>query len=151
MQRRDFIKGMAAAGTIATIGRRAHAVVKGWREFEITYRNVKDLATAVRVWVPVPQDALDYQRVVDLGWRSSVATHVLWETTSRAPIVSAAWTEPSIAREIEVIAQVAIRDRSGFYLDAAREERHDHRNSRRRPRSPFSPTDRPPSRRPAQS
>ena len=27
MQRRDFIKGMAAAGTIATIGRRAHAVV----------------------------------------------------------------------------------------------------------------------------
>jgi len=123
MQRRDFIKGMAAAGTIATIGRRAHAVVKGWREFEITYRiNVKDSATAVRLWVPVPQDALDYQRVVDLSWRSSVATHVLWETTSRAPIVSAAWTEPSIAREIEVIAQVATRDRSGFYLDASQEE-----------------------------
>src|ERR1700730_6141216 len=113
---------MAAAGTIATIGRRAHAVVKGWREFEITYRiNVKDSATAVRLWVPVPQDALDYQRVSHLGWRSSVATHVLWETTSRAPIVSAAWTEPSIAREIEVIAQVATRDRSGFYLNASQE------------------------------
>src|SRR6266404_8297623 len=144
MQRRDFIKSVVAAGTIAAVGRRAHAAAKGWREFEITYRiNLKDSATAVRLWIPVPQDALDYQRVVDLSWRSSVATHVLWETTSRAPIVSAAWTEPSIAREIEVIAQVAIRDRSGFYLDAAREERHDHRNSRRRPRSPFSPTDRP--------
>ena len=123
MQRRDFIKGMAAAGTIATIGRRAHAVVKGWREFEITYRiNVRDSATAVQLWVPVPQDALNYQRVVDLSWRSPVATHVLWETTSRAPIVSAAWTEPSIAREIEVIAQVATRDRSGFCPDTSQEE-----------------------------
>src|SRR3984893_3256947 len=122
MQRRDFIKGMAAAGTIGTIGRRAHGVVKVWRDFEINYRiNVKDSATAVRLWVPVPQDALDYQRVVDRGCRCSVATHVLWETTSRAPIVSAAWTEPSIAREIEVIAQVATRDRSGFYLNASQE------------------------------
>ena len=123
MQRRDFIKGVAAAGTVAAIGRRAHAVVKGWREFEITYRiNVKDSATAVQLWVPVPQDALDYQRVIDLSWRSPVATHVLWEATSRAPIVSAAWIEPSIAREVEIIAQVATRDRSGFYPDASHEE-----------------------------
>src|ERR1700730_10426512 len=123
MQRRDFIKGMAAAGTIGTIGRRAHGVVKVWRDFEINYDiSVKDSAAAVRLWVPVPQDALDYQRVSHLGWRSSVATHVLWETTSRAPIVSAAWTEPSIAREIEVVARVATRDRSGFYPDASQEE-----------------------------
>jgi len=73
MQRRDFIKSMAGAGAVAAIGRRGHAAVKGWREFEITYRiNVKDSATAVRLWVPVPQDALDYQRVVDLSWRSPV-------------------------------------------------------------------------------
>ena len=127
MQRRDFIKSMAGAGAVAAIGRRGNAAVKGWREFEITYRiNVKDSATAVRLWVPVPQDALDYQRVVDLSWRSPAATHVLWETTSRAPIVSAAWTEPSMAREIEVIAQVATHDRSGFYPDASHEELVEH-------------------------
>src|SRR5437016_2953396 len=119
MQRRDFIKSVVAAGTIAAVGRRAHAAAKGWREFEITYRiNLKDSATAARLWVPVPQDALDYQRVVDLSWRSPGATHVLWEATSRAPIVSAAWTEPNIPREFEVIARVATRDRSGFYPDA---------------------------------
>jgi hypothetical protein len=123
MQRRDFIKSAAVAGTIAAIGRRAHATAKGWREFEITTRvDLKDSATAVRLWLPVPQDALDYQRLIDLSWRSPVATHVLWEATSRAPIVAAAWMEPGIAREIEVIARVATRDRSGFYPDASQEE-----------------------------
>ena len=75
MQRRDFIKSVAAAGTIAAVGRRAHAAAKGWREFEITTRvDLKDSATAVRLWLPVPQDALDYQRVIDLSWRSPVAS-----------------------------------------------------------------------------
>jgi hypothetical protein len=45
--------------------------------------------------VPVPQDALDYQRITDLSWRSPAVTHVLWEEISRAPIVAAAWMEPS--------------------------------------------------------
>jgi hypothetical protein len=69
MQRRDFIKSVAAAGIIGTGGRRAHTAEMGWRQFEITYRiNIKDSAsdTDVRLWVPVPQDALDYQRVLDL-------------------------------------------------------------------------------------
>jgi transglutaminase-like putative cysteine protease len=123
MRRRDFMTSLAAAGTVTTVGRRAHTAAKGWREFEITYRiDIQDSPAAVRLWVPVPQDALDYQRVVDLSWRSSGATHFLWETTSRAPIVSAAWTEPGIAREIEVVARVATRDRSGFYPDASHEE-----------------------------
>ena len=72
MQRRDFIKSVAAAGIIGTGGRRAHTAETGWRQFEITYRiNIKDSAsdTDVRLWVPVPQDALDYQRVLDLSWR----------------------------------------------------------------------------------
>src|SRR3984893_5334733 len=110
MHRRNFIISMAAAGAIGAIGRRVHAAAKGWREFEITYRiNIKDSAsdTDVRLWVPVPQDALDYQRVLDLSWRSPVATHVVWEATSRAPIVSATWTDPKIAREIEITPQVA--------------------------------------------
>jgi transglutaminase-like putative cysteine protease len=125
MQRRDFIKSVAAAGIIGTVGRRAHTAETGWRRFEITYRiNIKDSDsdTDVRLWVPVPQDALDYQRVLDLSWRSPVATHVVWEATSRAPIVSATWTDPNIAREIVITAQVATRDRSGFYPDASHDE-----------------------------
>ena len=47
---------------------------------------------------------------------------MLWEAASRAPIVAAAWIEPDTAREIEIIAQVATRDRSGFYPDASHEE-----------------------------
>ena len=76
MQRRDFIKSVAAAGIIGTVGQRAHTAEAGWRQFEITYRiNIKDsdAGTDVRLWVPVPQDALDYQRVLDLCWRSPVA------------------------------------------------------------------------------
>jgi hypothetical protein len=115
MHRRNFIKSMAAAGAVAATGRRAYAVGKGWREFEIVYRvSMKDSGAPLRLWVPVPQDALDYQRVLDLSWRSPVATHVLWEAASRAPIVAAAWVEPDTAREIEIIARVATRDRSGF-------------------------------------
>jgi hypothetical protein len=137
MQRRDFIKSMAAAGAIAAVGRRAHAAPKGWREFEITFRiSIKDPAAPVRLWVPVPQDALDYQRVVDIGWRSPVTAHVLWEGTSRAPIVSTAWPDLTTAREVEITARVMTRDRSGFYSDASREELAEYL----RP-TPSSPTD----------
>ena len=123
MQRRDFIKTMAAAGAISAVGRYAHAVPQGWREFEIAYSiSLKDAAPPARLWVPVPQDALDYQRVVDLGWRSTVPTSVLWEGMSRAPIVSAAWLESTSATEVEITARVMTRDRSSFYPDATREE-----------------------------
>src|SRR5204863_9071154 len=76
----------------------------------------------MRVWVPVPQDALNYQRVIDLTWRSPVAASVLWEPSSRAPIISAAWLDPSTPREIEITARVATRDRSGHYPDASKDE-----------------------------
>ncbi|HEX3864254.1 MAG TPA: transglutaminase family protein [Stellaceae bacterium] len=128
MQRRNFFKSVAAAGAVAGVMpgwlRQAHAAAAGWRQFEITYRiALKDGKVPARLWVPVPQDALDYQRVVNLSWRSPVAAFVLWEKASRAPIVSAAWLEPSAPRDIEVTARVATRDRSGFCLeDAAPDE-----------------------------
>jgi transglutaminase-like putative cysteine protease len=70
----------------------------------------------------VPQDALDYQRAVDLTWQSPVSAFVLWETAARAPVVSAAWMEPKTAREISVTARVQIRDRAGYSPDAGAEE-----------------------------
>jgi transglutaminase-like putative cysteine protease len=89
-----------------------------------------------RLWVPVPQDALDYQRVIDLGWRSTVPASVLWEGMSRAPIVSVAWPGPATPLEVEITARVITHDRSGYYPHATREELSEYL----RP-SPSSPTD----------
>ncbi len=123
MHRRDLLKGFAAAGAVAAFGRGSRAAPAGWRRFEIIYQI--DLATErkpARLWVPVPQDALDYQRVIDLTWRSPVAASVLWEEATRAPMVAAAWSEPTPPRKIEVTARVATRNRSGFSADGSREE-----------------------------
>jgi transglutaminase-like putative cysteine protease len=123
MQRRDFFKAIAATGTLAAFGQRAQAAPPGWRRFEIAYRvKLKSEAAPARLWLPVPQDALDYQRVIELSWRSPVAAGVVWEEASRAPIVSAAWLDPTTPREIEVTARVATRDRLGFYPDASHDE-----------------------------
>src|SRR3954454_10499646 len=120
MRRRDFFKAIAAAGTVAGFGRGSLAASAGWRRFEITYRlDLQAQKTPMRVWVPVPQDALDYQRVIDLTWRSPVAASMTWEQISRAPIVSVAWTEPTMPREIDITARIATRDRSGFSPDAS--------------------------------
>ena len=114
MQRRDFIKSIGGAGIFVAIGVRAHAAPQGWREFEITYNvALKDPKLPARLWLPVPQDALDYQRVVDLTWHSPVVGDLLWEKASRAPIVSAVWLEPTTPREMGVTARVMTHDRSG--------------------------------------
>src|SRR5437879_2134967 len=123
MHRRDLLKAVAAGGVLATLGSPAYAVPAGWREFEITYRIKLDTRhTPVRVLLPVPQDALDYQRVIDLSWRSPATVSLQWEGKSRAPVVAATWLDPSIAREIEITARVATRDRSGYYPDASHDE-----------------------------
>ena len=137
MQRRDFIKSIVAAGASAAVGRRAHAGPQGWREFEITYViTLKDASVPAQLWVPVPQDALDYQRLVDLGWRSSAPSQVLWEGISRAPIVSVEWLDLTTPRDVKITARVMTRDRSGFYPDASRQELAEYL----RP-TPSSPTD----------
>jgi len=125
MFRRDFLKTIAATGSaFVVLGRGSLAAPpEGWRQFEITYRlTLQSQKVPARVWVPVPQDALDYQRVANLTWHSPVVASVLWEPSSRAPIVSAAWPDLAIPREIEITARVATRDRSGYYPDASKEE-----------------------------
>src|SRR5580658_7249171 len=137
MQRRDFIKSIVAAGASAAVGRRAHAVPQGWREFEITYViTLKDASVPAKLWVPVPQDALDYQRVVDLTWRAPAGSGLVWDETSRAPIFIAQWAAGSAAEAVEITARVATRDRTGPYPDAS----HDELAENLRP-SPSAPTD----------
>jgi len=123
MLRRDFLKTSAVSGIFVGLGKGAFAAPSGWRQFEITYRVVlKTEKIPARVWVPVPQDALDYQRVIDLSWRSPAAASLLWETAARAPIISAGWVDATMPREIEITARVATRDRSGYYPDASQGE-----------------------------
>jgi transglutaminase-like putative cysteine protease len=137
MLRRDFFKALAAAGTLAALGKSAPAAPPGWRQFEITYKvTLRSQKTPVRVWIPVPQDALDYQKVLELSWRSPAAASLLWEPASRAPIVSAAWLDPAMPREIEITARVATRDRTGYCPDASPKELAEYL----RP-TPSSPTD----------
>ena len=123
MDRRDLLKAVIGSGALATLGCPAYAAPVGWREFEIAYRVKLDTQRMpARLWLPVPQDALDYQRAVDLSWRSSASVTLEWEGESRAPVVAAAWRDPGVAPEIEVVARVRTRDRSGFYADATHEE-----------------------------
>jgi transglutaminase-like putative cysteine protease len=123
MHRRDLLKAVGVGGALAALHRPAYAVPPSWREFEIIYRVKLDTQRApARLWLPVPQDALDYQRVADLSWRSPTAASLQWEGASRAPIVAASWADPGIACEIEVTARVQTRDRSGFYPDASHDE-----------------------------
>src|SRR3954451_16048766 len=69
MHRRDVLKGFVATGALAAFAPAARAAPAGWRQFEITYRvELAAKREPALVWVPVPQDALDYQRVVDLTW-----------------------------------------------------------------------------------
>src|ERR1700730_12867975 len=115
MLRRDFLKTLAAAGTLAALGKSAAAAPPGWRQFEITYQvRLQNQRAPVRVWIPVPQDALDYQKVLQLSWRSPVEASLLWEPASRAPIISGAWLDPAMLLEIELSARVAPRVLSGY-------------------------------------
>jgi hypothetical protein len=78
MLRRDFLKTLATTGTLAALGKSAFAALPAWRQFEITYQmTLQSQKTPVRVWIPVPQDALDYQKVLELSCRSPVATSLL--------------------------------------------------------------------------
>jgi transglutaminase-like putative cysteine protease len=123
MLRRDFLKTLAATGTLAAFGKSALAAPPGWRQFEIIFKvTLQGQRTPVRVWIPVPQDALDYQKVLELSWRSPAAASLLWEPGSRAPIVSAAWADPAMPREIEITARVATRERAGYCPDASPKE-----------------------------
>ena len=116
MNRRAFINSGIIGAACAAFGTRASAAVpSGWRQFELSYRIA--LAAGVgpaRLWVPVPQDALDYQRVIDLRWQGAAPTSLWWEPASRAPVVTVAWPDGPASHDAEIVVRVATRDRSGF-------------------------------------
>ncbi len=115
MQRREFLRAGALAPLLVAAPRALAGAGgdAGWRTFELSYE--VDLAAhpgAGRLWLPLPQDAGDYQRVLSVTWRGEAAQAALnWEPVYQAPIFAAGWGEADAPRRVNVTARVATRDR----------------------------------------
>lgn len=121
MDRRDFLKGSTAlaaatAGGIWSVARAALAATPPWRTFELTY-SITPAAGQKRaqLWVPLPQDAGDYQRALSVEWRSATAkATVSRDAVYGAPILHAAWSDSDTPHAIEIVTGVATRDRQVY-------------------------------------
>ena len=115
MKRREFIQ-LAASASLLAAAPRAFAFGTqpdaGWRTFDLTY--TVDLAAhdaAGRIWLPLPGNAGDYQKVISTRWQTGKAEAALyWDEVYQAPIFTAQ-TEGAEQR-IAVTTRVATRDRN---------------------------------------
>lgn len=116
LKRREFLR----LATIAPLAVKAPltwaaAETKGpdWRTFEMVYD--LDLSAhkgAGRVWLPLPQDLGDYQRLMGLSWSNSAPSAGLFRDSQYgANMFSIAWGETEQAPKLTVTALVATRDR----------------------------------------
>ena len=115
MKRRDFLRLAATTPLFAAAPRvlaEAGGNASDWRTFELTYEvDLSQLKGAGHLWLPLPQDAGDYQRVLSVSCKDDAAAALHWDSTYRAPIFSTAWGETDGKRLVTVSAQVATRDR----------------------------------------
>lgn len=114
MKRREFIQLAATTSLLAAAPRTFATGAQadsGWRTFDLTY--TVDLSAhnaAGRIWLPLPGNAGDYQRVISTHWQAGTPDAALyWDAVYHAPIFTAQ-TEGA-AQRITVTAQVATRDR----------------------------------------
>lgn len=118
MDRRDFLKGVALFGGAALGGEAGVAFAAGgstgWREFELTYRiALVDGPASKRLWVPLPQDAGDYQRAISATWQGNASeARIYRDAAYGAPILYAEWRDAAVTPSLDVVARVATRDRS---------------------------------------
>lgn len=115
MMRRDFMRLAAATPLLfsMTPARSASPSADDWRTFELTY-NI-DLTTqkgAGQLWLPLPEDAGDYQRVISVNWKTAPEQAALtWDTDYRAPMFAAEWNDTNASRKLAVTAVVSTRNR----------------------------------------
>jgi len=118
MMRRDFMRLAAATPllfsmTPAQSARSTSPPADKWRTFELTYS--VDLTTqqgAGQLWLPLPVDAGDYQRVISVTWKTAPEQAALtWDTDYRAPMFAAGWNDTNASRKLAVTAVVATRNR----------------------------------------
>jgi transglutaminase-like putative cysteine protease len=115
MKRRDFLR-LAAVTPLFTAAplvlAEAGGTASDWRTFELTYEvDLSSQKGAGRLWLPLPEDGGDYQRVLSVNWRGEANAALRWDETYRSPIFTAAWGEGDANRTVTVTAQVATRDR----------------------------------------
>ncbi|MHB1213998.1 MAG: transglutaminase-like domain-containing protein [Thiobacillus sp.] len=115
MERRDFLR-LAAMTPLLAAAPRALAMAGGnaadWRTFELTYAvDFSQHKGTGRLWLPLPQNAGDYQRVLAVGWKGETDAALQWDDTYQAPILTAAWEGGDDKRTLTVTAQVAARNR----------------------------------------
>lgn len=115
MKRRDFLRLGAAIPLFAAAPRVLAEVggdASGWRTFELTYEvDVSGHAGPGRLWLPLPQHAGDYQRVISIDWHGEAQAALHWDPAYKAPFVAAAWNGNGASRTITTTARVATRDR----------------------------------------
>ena len=116
MMRRDFIH-MAAATPLPIFMnpvRSANLFADGWRTFELTYSiDLTAQKGAGQLWLPLPIDASDYQRVISVAWAAAPEHAALtWDTDYRAPMFTAGWVPSNASRQLTVTTIVATRNRT---------------------------------------
>ncbi len=120
MKRREFLR-LAAMTPLFTAAPQVLAEAGGmatdWRTFELAYEvDVSNHKGAGRVWLPLPQNAGDYQRMLAVDWKGKANAALHWDDTYQAPVFAAEWGENDANRLLTVTAQVATRNR---YMAAA--------------------------------
>ena len=126
MKRRDFLR-LAAMAPLFTAAPRVLAMsgtgAADWRTFELSYEvDLSDLKGAGRLWLPLPQSAVDYQKVLSVGWQGEADAALQWDDTYQAPIFTASWDANDSKRALAVTTRVATRNRS---MDAATRHQRD--------------------------
>lgn len=116
MKRREFLR-MVAALPMATAMPRVFAGVEGldnpWRTFEMSYElDLSSHKGAGKLWLPLPQDLGDYQKVSSLSWSDNVrGVRMVRDPVYGANIFSLSWDKTQVSPHFKVSAQVATRDR----------------------------------------
>lgn len=123
MQRRTFLQ-FATASALATLSHRTFAAAsreedRPWRTFELTYQvDLSGQTGAGRLWLPLPHEAGEYQRVLSTHWDAGTAQASLQvEPQYRAPILTASWAADAVPRALRLTTRVATRDRSRHATD----------------------------------
>lgn len=126
MKRRDFLR-LAASTPLFTAAPCVLAETSGtasdWRTFELTYTvDLSQQKGAGRLWLPLPQQAGDYQRVLSVASNDEANAALQWDATYQAPIFTAAWDTNNNHRVVNVTTRVATRNR--YMAGAARRLRN---------------------------
>ena len=116
MKRRDFLR-LTATTPLYTAAPMAFAGIgetaSDWRIFELTYEvDLSNQKGAGHLWLPLPQSAGDYQRILSVTWNGQAQNPALdWDQQYASPIFSAEWKESDTSRQVTVSARVATRNR----------------------------------------